>query len=183
MVSLLIFYFNFLLKIGKLIFFRSESSTSPLQMTLLESRGGGGGGDGARGPEVTTLTARYHSSNGTSNAKQKMMDTTTHEDSQYLLHMSQHQQQQQQRSIMSGGVGYTEPSTSPQRVPEVVQNGLHSISERIEPRHELKDWSEVSTVLLESPSDELKDQRHNLARDAAFNDRNNNNPSGNQMNF
>jgi len=75
------------------------------------------------------------------------------------------------------------------------QTGIQSISKRNETRHELKDWSEVSTVLLQN--EDLKDQRHNLATTAAdpnYNDRNNNNnnnnnsnssnnPSENQINF
>ena len=178
---------------------RSESSsTSPLQMTLLENRVGGGGGGTGDGSEVTTLTARYHSStNRSNNVKQKMMDTSTsHEESSaspYLLHLShphqqqQQQQQQQQLRNVANGNAFVEGRTrsSPQRVPDVGRavSGIETIGDRIERRHELKDWSEVSTVLLQSPTEDLKDQRHNLANNDAYNDRNNNTPSGNQMNF
>ena len=166
-------------------------------MTLLESRGGGGGGvgDGVRGVEVLT-NARYHSGGGTRNVKQKMMDTSvTQEDSHYMLH-SQHQHQQQQHQQQHSSVHTsnscvgTRTGSSPQTVPEVThQSGIQSISERNETRHELKDWSEVSTVLLQN--EDLKDQRHNLATTASdpnYNDRNNNNnnnnnPSENHMNF
>jgi hypothetical protein len=177
---------------------RSESSsTSPLQMTLLENRVGGGGGGTGDGSEVTTLPARYHSStNRSNNVKQKMMDTSTsHEESSaspYLLHLShphqqQQQQQQQQLRNVANGNAFVEGRTrsSPQRVPDVGRavSGIETIGDRIERRHELKDWSEVSTVLLQSPTEDLKDQRHNLANNDAYNDRNNNTPSGNQMNF
>jgi hypothetical protein len=166
-------------------------------MTLLENRVGGGGGGTGDGSEVTTLTARYHSStNRSNNVKQKMMDTSTsHEESSaspYLLHLShphqqQQQQQQQQLRNVANGNAFVEGRTrsSPQRVPDVGRavSGIETIGDRIERRHELKDWSEVSTVLLQSPTEDLKDQRHNLANNDAYNDRNNNTPSGNQMNF
>ena len=186
--------------------FRSESSsTSPLQMTLLEGRVGGVGD----GPEVTTLTARFHSGNGSSTIKQKMMDTTGSEETSFMIQHQQHQHQQR-----SGAYADSRTMTSPQRVPDMAQSSTTAVVGRcgrrqLQPQqqqhqqhqqqqqHELKGWSEVSNVLLQSTSDEAKDQRHSLANDA-FNDRNNNNSNnsssnnsscnnapqpGNQMNF
>ena len=168
-------------------------------MTLLEGRVGGAGD----GPEVTTLTARFHAGNGTSNLKQKMMDTTGNEESPFLLQQQQLQHHQQQRS---GAYADSRTVTSPQRVPDMAQSSSAAVGGRCgrrqlqqqqqqlqqqQQQHELKGWSEVSNVLLQSTSDEAKDQRHSLANEA-YNDRNNNNNSsnsnnppqpGNQMNF
>jgi len=153
-------------------------------MTLLEGRVGGGGD----GPEVTTLTARFHSGNGPSAVKQKMMDTTpstVQDESPFLLHLSHQQQQQrhQQRSVVSSFVD-VRSVTSPQRVPEMLHSSSHNVCENPDGRqqHELKNWSEVSTVLLQQTSEESKEHRHSLANES-YNDRNNNNPSENQMNF
>ena len=158
-------------------------------MTLLEGRGGGGGGDG---PEVTTMTARFHSGNGQNAAvKQKMMDTTpstVQDEPPYLLHLShqqhrQQQHQQQQQRPVGSSFANVRGVTSPQRVPEMLQSTSHNVCENTDRRqqqHELKNWSEVSTVLLQQTSVDAKDERHSLAADDdSYNDRNNNN----QMNF
>ena len=163
-------------------------------MTLLEGRGGGGGG-GGDGPEVTTMTARFHSGNGQNAAvKQKMMDTTpstVQDEPPYLLHLSHqqhrqqqlHQQQQQQQRPVGSSFANVRGVTSPQRVPEMLQSTSHNVCENTDRRqqqHELKNWSEVSTVLLQQTSVDAKDERHSLAADDdSYNDRNNNN----QMNF
>eukprot|EP00093_Oithona_nana_P014106 14106.XXX_142676_122793_1 [CDS] Oithona nana genome sequencing. len=105
--------------------YRSESSsTSPLQMTLLD--GGGGGGSA----EVTTLSRpAFHRSNGTSSNTKKLANFSSDVNA----------------NTISNGSTFTSSSTeSSRRVPEIAatenrENGGVSISHQ----HDLKKWSEM----------------------------------------
>ena len=105
------------------LFFRSESSsTSPLQMTLLD--GGGGGGSA----EVTTLSRPAFHRNGTSNAKKLQANFGSDVNA---------------NNISNGTFTSTESS---RRVPEIAaqQNNENRENGGSESQqHDLKKWSEM----------------------------------------
>lgn len=149
--------------------YRSEtSSTSPLQMTLLDSGGGGGGG------EVSTLSRqRYHRAGTNNNGKQKQLPTTINIQSN-SMGLTNHQQQQQQHhheaytastnvtnNMNAANTVYTSLDSSVQRVPEIQRSNNTTTTANVNSSavddddgcHELKKWSEVSSFRRLSPKE------------------------------
>ena len=122
------------------VLFRSESSsTSPLQMTLLD--GGGGGGSA----EVTTLSRpAFHRSNGTSSNTKKLANFSSDVNA----------------NTISNGNTFTSSTESSRRVPEIAtENNRENVS--ISQQHDLKKWSEMCKMETRSAAENNGDSNNN----------------------
>ena len=121
------------------LLFRSESSsTSPLQMTLLD--GGGGGGSA----EVTTLSRpAFHRSNGTSSNTKKLANFSSDVNA----------------NTISNGNTFTSSTESSRRVPEIATENRENVS--ISQQHDLKKWSEMCKMETRSAAENNGDSNNN----------------------